>query len=262
MNIEVLVATMNQHNINLYNDMKLTTDAVFANQADSFNYQEECLNGKKIKLITTKDRGVGKNRNKALMYSSGDICLFADDDMTYVDNYDQIVINAFKEIPKADMIIFNVDLIGEGSSNHSRINQKVKKVCIFNALNYGAPRIAVKRDVLLKHNIWFSLLYGGGADYSAGEDSLFIIEAINKGMKIYTYPEKIADIRQDSSTWFEGYTEKYFIDKGIWIANAFLKSKYIISMYFAYRMRNLTNNLSILDIYRLINKGIKKFNNK
>ena len=179
MKVEVLVATMNQKDISLYKKMNLSTNAIFANQSDKNEYKEIIQNDKLIKLITTSDRGVGKNRNNAIMHSTGDICLFSDDDMIYVDNYESIIVNAFKEIPDADIIIFNIEMIGV-EANDIRVNNKIKKVHMFNCLNYGAPRIAVKRNSLIKKNIWFSLLYGGGAPYSSGEDSLFITEALRK----------------------------------------------------------------------------------
>lgn len=258
MKVEVLVATMNQKDCSLYKKMNLSTDVVFANQSDKYEYKEFKEGNKSIKIITTADRGVGKNRNNALLHSSGEICLFADDDMRYVDNYSEIVQRAFKEIPQADIIIFNIETIGR-ETRKRRMNSKIKKVNIFNALNYGAARIAIKRNELLKKNIWFSLLYGGGAIYSSGEDSLFLTEAIRKGMKVYTYPAKIADIEQETSTWFNGYTEKYFVDKGIWIANAFPKIKKILVIFYSYKLRKINKEFNSFDIYNMMMKGIRIF---
>ena len=258
MRIEVLVATMHQKDITIYDKMNLKTDAVFANQADRYEYQEFSKNQAKVKMITTAERGVGKNRNNALMYATGDVCIFGDDDMIYMDNYEELVRKAFEKLPQADIIIFNIETVGTETRSR-RLNTKIKKVHMFNALNYGAARIAVRRKELMKKNIWFSLLYGGVAPYSSGEDSLFLTEAIRKGMKIYTYPVKIADIEQGTSTWFNGYTEKYFEDRGIWIANAFPRLKYLLSVYYSYRLRSVTKEFSGVEIFKIINRGIKKF---
>lgn len=66
--IEVLVACMHQTDDSLYKEMNLQTDAVFANQCDKYDYQEYPQeNGYIAKMISTPDRGVGKNRNKALL---------------------------------------------------------------------------------------------------------------------------------------------------------------------------------------------------
>lgn len=258
MNIEVLVATMYQKNLNKYIEMNLNSDVIIANQDDKYQYIEKVIDFNKIKMITTPDRGVGKNRNMALMNANAEICLFADDDMIYEDNYVEIIKEAFRKLPKADIIIFNIETIGQ-ETRARRLNNKIKRVHTFNSLNYGAARIAVRRERLLKKNIWFSLLYGGGAKYSSGEDSLFLTEAIRKGMKVYTYPKKIANIKQDKSTWFNGYTKKYFHDRGGWLANAFPKLKYLLSIYYSYKLKNYTNEFSFLEIYKMINNGIKSF---
>lgn len=258
MKIEVLVATMNQSDFSLYDKMNLKTDVVFANQSDKYEYKECSSKTSRMRMITTMTRGVGKNRNIGLMHSEADICLLADDDVRYVDNYNDIIEKAFRELPDADIIIFNIETIGDNETSR-RVNKKIKKIHMLNVLNYGAPRVAIKKASLSKKNIWFSLLYGGGAPYSSGEDSLFLTESIRKKMKIYAYPCKIADVNQEKSTWFKGYTKKYFEDKGIWFANAFPKLKYFLSVYYSFRFKRYTQEFSVLQIFSMMNTGIRKF---
>lgn len=257
MRVEVLVATMGQKDLSKYGEMNLHTDAVFANQDNRFEYKEETLLGNQVKMITTFERGVSKNRNYALMCSTGDICLLADDDMIYVDDYEIIAQRAFSELPDAGIIIFNLETIGI-ETRKRRANYRVKRLCIGNVLNYGAARIGFRRDVILKKNLWFSILYGGGSLYSGGEDSLFLVEAVKKGIKIYTYPVKLAQVKQETSTWFDGYNEKYFIDKGVWLANAFPVLKYPLSLYFAFRFKGVSGK-PIRWMLKLMISGIKNY---
>ena len=71
--VEVLVACMNQKDDSLYQKMNLQTDAVLANQCDEYSYREFVQEDNSVvKLISTADRGVGKNRNKALLNSTGE----------------------------------------------------------------------------------------------------------------------------------------------------------------------------------------------
>ena len=59
-------------------------------------------------------------------------------------------------------------------------------------------------------------LFGGGAKYSAGEDSIFLKSCLDNGLKIYAVPYALAFLNDDRpSTWFNGYTDKYFFDKGV-----------------------------------------------
>ena len=244
--VEVLVATMHQKDFSKYYDMKIKSDVIFANQTDSFFYKETQIDNNKLKLISTNERGVGKNRNIGLLFSKNPICLISDDDLFYVDDYVNIIEEAFDKIKEADVIIFNIVTLGKKTNR--RINNRIKRVRYYNFLNYGAVRIAFKRDSIINNNIWFSLKFGGGAAYSAGEDSLFLKQCLDKKLKIFTYPRTIAYVNQENSSWFQGYNDKYFYDKGALLRAAFPKLYSLIIIYYAYKFRKygLIKNLKLM----------------
>ncbi len=257
--VEVLVACMHQNDDSLYEEMNLSTDAIFANQADDFLYSETLKpDGNVVKLITTHDRGVGKNRNKALNFASGEYIMCSDQDMIYVDGYADIVERAFKKCPKADIVVFNLEYLNRFTPGRKPY-RKPKKVHIWNSMRYGTARVAMRKAAIDKACLSFSTLYGGGAKYSSGEDSLFIRDALRKGLKIYYCPEIIAKVKQEESTWFKGFNEKYFVDKGILIANAFPVFKGVLVYYFAYKMRSTSSDYGFWDVLRLMKKGFKEY---
>ena len=255
--IEVLIAAMNQKDDGLYDKLKLQTDAVIANQTDNYWYKEYDRSGNRVKIISTTDKGVGKNRNIALLNASAEICILGDDDLLYEDDYPQMVNKAFDELPDADIIVFHIVNL---KYPNKRIITQAKRVGYFNFARYGACRVAFKRESILKANIWFSLLYGGGAKYSSGEDTLFLCEAYRKGLKIYTHPGKIADAVQETSTWFNGYNEKFFIDKGVLLANLFPRMKYIVGLKMAIQFKK-KSDYSYIKAINLVFKGIKEYDN-
>ena len=210
--VQVLVATMHQQDFSKVEQMKVTTDVLLANQTNRTEFQEKQYATFKAEMISTQTRGVGINRNMALAYAHGDILLMADDDMTYYPGYEEMVRHAFETNPKADAVIFNIDLTGDEGA-HRRAN-RVKRVRIYNALNYGTVRIAVRRQSLVKSRIMFSTCFGGGTHFSSGEDTTFLCDMLRKGFRIYTSPDTIALVDVSESTWFHGYDEKYFYDKG------------------------------------------------
>ncbi len=227
--IQVVVATMKQKDFSKISEMNISSDVIFANQTDETAYCEEKFGDFTAKMISTQTKGVGINRNFGLQYASGDILLIADDDMLYYDGYASAVKKAFSEIPDADAIIFNIKTVGMDMGR--RKNEKISRVRIYNCLNYGAARIAVRRSSLIRERLSFSTCFGGGTMYSAGEDSLFICDMLRKGFKIYTYPVTIAEVDQTSSTWFNGYDEKYIYDKGAFFGAAFGKNAWIMCLY-------------------------------
>ena len=151
MKLQVLVAAMNQTDHSLLDKLNIQSDVIVGNQTDHdsiehFNYKKY-----KATYLNFNERGVGLNRNNALMRADADICLIADDDMVYVDHYPEIVINAFQNLPHADIIIFN---LAENESTRYVI-KKIAKVGYLNYLRYGTARIAFKLSSIRKNGIFF-----------------------------------------------------------------------------------------------------------
>lgn len=260
-NVQVLVACMHQKDDSLYKVMNLQTDAILANQCDEYRFETYIeSDGNKVELISTADRGVGKNRNKALLNASGKYLLCSDQDMIYVDGYEKIVEEAFQKCPKADIIVFNLEYLNRFTPARKE-SGKFEKVHIWNCMRYGTARVAMRKGALDKACLSFSTMFGGGAQYSSGEDSLFIRDAFKKGLKMYKSPIVIARVKQEESSWFRGYTDKFFIDKGVLIANAFPAMKHLLVYYFAYGMKSLSKEHNFSKIVKLMKKGFKEFKN-
>ena len=258
MKLEVLVATMNQDSIKLYNKMNIKTDALIINQCNREEYSEFKKNGKKVRFLSTKERGLSKSRNQALLYAKGDICLIADDDIEYEDDYEIKVLNAFKKIPDADVIIFNTTMLNYSGSITRKDIVNIRRAP--KNKNYGSVRIAFRRQSFIKNNIWFNLAFGAGSIFGAGEETLVLRDINRKGLKIYEYPENIAKVDYSTSTWFDGYNEKYFFDKGAFLGASYPVLKNIFKYYYIYRFNKYTN-LSVFEISKWIKNGFYGYKN-
>ena len=115
--------------------------------------------------------------------------------------------------PKADVLIFNIEEEGETTR---RSNDKVKKIGLLSYMNYGAARLVIKRSAVSYGGVSFNLNFGGGTPHSCGEDTLFLRDCLKAGLKMYAVPYTVAKLTETrESSWFKGYTEKYFYDKGV-----------------------------------------------
>ena len=256
-NLEVLVATMGQKNLSIAERMHLTKSAIIANQCERWDYEEEQSDFGRIAMISTKTKGVGINRNLALQLSTADFLLFADDDIVYYDGALDGVENAFRELPDADVIFFGIDMTKEGKVFDARRN-KVKRVRPWNSLRYGACRMAVRRNAIIENRISFSTLFGGGCIYCSGEDTIFICDCLKAGLKLYSHSCVLGACAKDSSTWFSGFNDKYFYDRGAMLACAFPHLKHFIKWYFVYKLMRKAN-VSPWRIVREMNAGICGF---
>ena len=212
MRVEVLASVMNQDMAALAERMQLDSDAVIINQCDRLDCAEMDYQGHRVRFFSFPQRGIGRSRNAAIERADGDICLFSDEDIVYEAGYAEAIREEFARNPRADMILFNIEV--EESRRTYHIEER-KQVHWFNCGRYGAVSFAVKRDSLLESGVRFSLLFGGGARFSNGEDSLFLKEFMDKGYKVYTAPVTIGREEAGESTWFAGYNEKFFYDRGV-----------------------------------------------
>ena len=255
--LQVLVAAMHQSDFSLYNKMRLQSDAIIANQNGENNVSVQTINGHEVKLISTDTTGVGRNRNIALHAADADILLFADDDTAYYDGYAEAVMQAFRNQPDADLMVFGIDITRNGEVFKTKGVTKGRKR-IWKALRYGTGVLAVRRQSILKANVFFSLLFGGGCVFSCGEDSLFLVECLRRGLKLYADPFVLGASAKDTSTWFAGFNKKFFYDKGVWIAAAFPRIKHLIKFYFLLRQKKSTD-LSAGEMLRQMNRGIRAY---
>lgn len=211
MKIQVLVAAMHQTDHSLPEKMKIQCDAIIGNQCDHNSIERYLWNGHSIEYLNFAERGVGLNRNNALMRATGDICLFADDDMIYCNDYLKTVKKAFRRHPDADVIAFNII---EDHPTRSII-KKEGRVWYHNYLRYGTARVAVRLNSIREKGISFNLCFGGGTEHCHGEDNIFLTDCLNKGLRIYAVPQYIARLTEErASTWNNGYDEKYLRDQG------------------------------------------------
>ncbi|MFE4238723.1 glycosyltransferase [Peribacillus butanolivorans] len=259
MEIDVLLSTMHQEDMSIINKMNISGNAIIINQCNYNNFIENNEKNRNIKMYSFNERGIGLSRNTALMRSTADICILADDDVVYSDIYQKLVLDAFENNPKADVIVFNVPSQNEDRKGPKKI-KKNARVNYLNCMRYGAFNIAFKRESVIKANISFSLLFGGGAKYSAGEDTIFLFECLKKGLKIYQNTAQLGIVSHEESTWFKGYNKKYFYDRGVLYATLTKKLSFLLILQYAIRKYHLyKNDLKLTTAIKYMIEGRRNF---
>lgn len=256
MRLQVIVSTMNQTDYSLLDKMNIQSDAVVINQCDKNEVAVFDYKGYTIRWISMPERGIGLSRNTGILYSDADIILFADDDMKYVDGYPEGVLNAFREYGDADLICFNINLVNSNKNiGGHRNNTECKRLSMFNSMRYGATLIAVRRKALLNKRVMFSLLFGGGAQFSSGEDSIFLKDCLDSGLVLYSHTYFLGDVDDSSSTWYKGINDDFFKDRGMVYKTAFPVIYPLIFLYYAWRNSKIHKDYSIGRIVKLFSEG-------
>lgn len=257
MTYQLIVSTMNQSDDGLIDAMNIRSDAIIINQADSVGYHEKKAGTNTIKWYDFNERGIGLSRNSGLMRADADIIQFADDDMVFTDTYWEDVLKEYEKHPEADIILFSNRCL-----NEDRMPYRVTsfgKVDRLEGVKFGGARITARREKLLYHNISFSLLFGGGAKYGAGEDVTFLQDCLKAGLNVYKSPVVVSTMAQEDSSWFAGYNEKYFKDKGALLAANFPLICRVGILIQAVKNRKKAG-YSLTELVRLYSAGVKEFN--
>ena len=255
MRVQVLASVMNEEPEALAARMGLESDAVVINQCDRLDCRKIAYRGHEIGFYSFPDRGVGRIRNEDILRAEGDICLFSDGDIVYEPGYAEKIAAEFQSRPRADMILFNITVEEARRTYHITGRKRVRW---YNCGRYGAVSFAVRRESLLSSNVTFSLLFGGGARYGSGEDSLFLKEFMGKGYRVYTAPVTIGRETAGESTWFSGYDEKFFRDKGVLYRHLYGRLSWAMALRFLLAHRDrLCAEVPLGQAYRWMCGGWK-----
>lgn len=255
MKIEVLVSTMDLENHEeLLNKMNIK-ESVVINQTQSKTLKD--ITEGENRLYSYQEKGLSKSRNRAIENSEADICIIADDDLKYENNYKNTVEEGYQKYPDADIIAFYVDNFDE---KRKRPIRKEGKINLLKSMQIQSVQVTFKRKSIRDKNIKFNERFGAGAELYMGEENIFLAQCLKKGLKIYYIPKTIATIQDNSSTWFKGHNEYNFNVKGA-VYYEISKILYpILILQFALRKRWLyANEVKTSKAIKYMFEGVKKY---
>ena len=208
MKLEILMSCMHQNDDTLVRQSRITGHAVVINQCDRVDYREYPTERGLARIWSTDQRGLTRSRNMAIANSDADVCLLCDDDEVFVDGYEGKILDAFAQLPQADVIIFRM------VNYPCPLGDSVRELKFPQTMHVASWQISFRRESLLKSGVRFDELLGAGSGNGAEEELKFMTDCRRAGLRIYFVPVDIATVAQAESTWFEGFNEKFFYDRG------------------------------------------------
>ena len=259
MTVQLLISAVKAEPKELIKKMNVSTDAILINQCEkndfsSFVVQDTKGNDREVKAYSFCERGVGLSRNNALLRANKPISLFSDEDIVYVEDYEKRIIDEFEQHREADVLLFNVEVCEE---RRTYFNSDFHRVRWYNCGRYPAYAIAIKTEKMHRSNLTFSLLFGGGAKYSNGEDSLFLRDCLKAGLKLYATDVIIGKEEPRESTWFSGYNKKFFYDRGVLYHYLYGVMAKVWGLRFLLKYKSsMCKEISFKNAYTYLNDGI------
>lgn len=235
------------------------TNVVVVNQCDEecvreYDFQNKVGRTCHVKFISTCQRGLSRSRNMAIKNCSDDICLICDDDELLVDNYEDIILQQYLMHPNEQCITFALlrkDIVKHYPKKGGYLGFK-------ESLHISSHQITFRRRFLVDKSIVFDQKMGSGTGNGGGEENKFIIDIKKSGAKIFFVPEVIATVNPGASQWFDGYTTKYFLDRGWVVRRLFggiIGYIYMWANIYLHRKDFTKDGITLYDVIRCFHKG-------
>lgn len=258
MKVKVLIPTHDKTKeeiIDLFYNLQIESDAVFLNQNDSQGTETINLNGCQIQIVSSKSRGVSVNRNDLIKYADGDLNIFIDDDCALVNNYEDIIIDFFKN-NECDCAIFN----GVWATHQNKLvhNKKTKLVKHFFDISYaGGPGFVFKKNLLTNLNLSFSTKLGYPNYICAGEDSFFYYNLAKSKARTFRVSIPIFKVimDEDNSCYYQGINQQYLETRGFVLKLIYPKLYPIFFLKHAIRFKKRDKKLKFKFILKHLIHG-------
>ncbi len=251
MRVQVLVASMHQKDTSLIETMNLSVSTVLVNQCDCDAESVNIFGN--VTMINSPERGLSRSRNLAIKNCSADVAIVSDDDEEFIDDLENLVVKAYEELPKADLIIFDIH------GRDRKFGDTPRKLKKLELLKVSSVRVSFRVDKI-KDNVWFDENLGAGTGNGAGEENKFLFDCHKKGLKIYHYPLYIATLVDEESSWFVGFDKQYFYNRGMvtrYVMGWFWSTLY--AFYYSFAKRKLhKGQMSMFKSLKYTLQGIRQ----
>lgn len=220
-------------NYRYIDSLNIVSDCVLVNQCN--REMKSCVREQKRKIcyIETTERGLSKSRNMAIRNATGDIWILCDNDVEYLQNYDQLILEQYEKHPEYDGIVFHV----ESPINPVPCFPTEREINYLSCGKIISYEISFRRERV--KDIQFDELIGAGTRFKMGEENAFLYECLRRGLRIYYIPIKIAKLRYEPSTWNTGFDREYMIGRGASFDAMTSRWSWLLILQFAVRKYKL-----------------------
>ena len=140
---------------------------------------------------TYREVGLSQSRNRALELTDADVAYICDDDLRFVDGARERVIAAYRARPEADIVIFNLtSSAGRKISANKRLPFRIGLMC--SLLGVWSCMVSYKPSAVREVNVRFDERFGLGSRFGTGEEVIFLVDCLRRGLRIEFVDEAIA----------------------------------------------------------------------
>lgn len=180
------------------------------------------------KIVSVKEKGLAKSRNRAIANANCNLVLICDDDIQFVKGFEQKIINAYAKYEDAALISFKIkDDEGRPYKNYPQKSHQhnFRSILRVNSIetSFNLNKFGLKQ--------LYDEHFGLGANCPTGEDTIFAVDTYKSGLKCYYEAETIVIHPLESSG--KDFNETYPIHRGQVYKRAFGALGLLLGLFFA-----------------------------
>lgn len=203
------------------------------------------------KIISVEEKGLAKSRNKAWAAATCPIALICDDDIQFVQGFEQRILSAYEQYPDAALISYQIK--DEKGRPYKDYNLDGGRHTFRSVLRVNSVELSVCLD---KFSIQspFDEQFGLGATCPTGEDTIFVMDTFKSGLPCYYMAEPLVIHPLESSG--KAFDQSYPFHRGQVYARAFGGIGLFFGLFFAIKKHPLyKEKLGLLDFVRSFIRG-------
>ncbi len=148
-----------------------------------------------IRVVNSYERGLSRSRNLAVGHATKKIGLIADDDLVFLEGFDEKVAKGFNHFPTAAAVKFITVTFG-GVPFRKYPNEPVAVLSDLQRLNSTSWEIALNIAQVRKSGVPFNTNFGLGSTFPLGEEPVLMNALYNAGYGVSHYPETIVSHKE------------------------------------------------------------------
>lgn len=225
--LEILISTMHRNSLDFIDKMFQNANVnsvniLVINQTTKTHLlKSDKVN---IRVLNFFEKGISKSRNQAIKNSNSKYVLFTDDDVVFEPNFEQIILDAFKDKPEAGFLVFKAKtLTGKDYRKYKDVDFELSKQSVQGVMSI---EIACDLEKVKTSGVIFDERFGIGSQFETAEEYLFISQLIKNNVRGYFCNQYIVSHSEYNSGKALGS------DKIIYARSALAYKKYKSLAYF------------------------------
>jgi glycosyltransferase involved in cell wall biosynthesis len=170
-----------------------------------------------IRVINSFEKGLSKSRNLALKNATGKLCIITDDDLNFLPDFESKVLTAYNRYSDVVLAAFRTE-DAQGQLYKKYPPKRKLATNDLERLNIMSVEMVVNLPVVQALGISFNERFGLGADFTMGEEAVFINGLHKKGGKVLLEPQTLTRHAAPDTHACMGVKQKYYVQGALFTA--------------------------------------------